>query len=130
MRWLGLIAVFGLACVAPLPSPTGTVVERQEGAKNETLNAVVRAFVSAAERRDFSTAYEYLSANWRTRYSVKRLEADFESEPLSLFRIQQAARSKNAWVFESETRASKEWGPGKMLQLELEPSGWKVSSLE
>jgi hypothetical protein len=126
MKWPSLHCV--MACTTPQHQLLDKTAAHEHG--DEILSATLNAFVSAAEQRDFSTVYEYLSSNWRTRYSVQRLEADFESEPLSLFRLQHAANSSSGWIFESATVASKEWQPGKKLKLVLESAGWKVAALE
>ena len=124
MKWLWFVLV--MACATPQHTLMGSGAVRED----QVLTDVVLAFASAAERREFSLAYEYLSVELRARYSVERLASDFDGEPLSLFRIQHAARSSNAWFFESGMRATKEWQPGKKITLVLETSDWKVASLE
>lgn len=135
MRALGVALAAGLAaCATPVqrgvqvaPPPSA----REVAGPAEDPTADLTGFLDAAERGDFEEVHARLAAPLRQRYSVERLKADFEAEPLSKERLARARRAmqRTPWIIEGQV-ARLPLGEGRLLRAVREAGGWKIATLE
>ncbi|MDX2014281.1 MAG: hypothetical protein SFW67_29040 [Myxococcaceae bacterium] len=131
MRWA--IGVLLMGCVAPIQSvkPSCPPCAEPSGAEPaDAVRAAARAFVSAAEARDFATAWSWLSGAWRDRYTPERLARDFDREPRGAGFVSRLKASLGGPVSLAGDRATISLGAERSARLVLEPGGWKLDSLD
>lgn len=87
-------------------------------------------FVAAVEARDFTTALELLSRDWRQRYDAARLERDFAAEPLGEARVRRLRQRLEGPMELSGAAALLPLGDGAQAALVVEQGGWKIAALE
>lgn len=92
--------------------------------------ATTERFVSAAEQRDFATAYSMLSGALRERYTPERLGRDFDGEPLAKERLQRIRAALSGPFTMSPEKAVLPLGTEKALTLVHVGEIWQVAALE
>jgi len=140
MRTCALACVLLCACVTPAkhvkprpkhaarvetPKPTDDSA-RPDDAQREQ----VRRFLEATQSRDFEAAWRLLAEPLRDRYTPKRLEADFDSEPLVGERLARIRKAIDLPFRVQGRRAYLELSEGRVLELVEEPTGWHIATLE
>lgn len=91
---------------------------------------MARAFVAAAEARDFAAAWSLLSGPWRDRYTPERLARDFDREPRGAGFVSRLKASFEAPVSIVGERATISLGTERQVRLVLEQAAWKIDSLD
>lgn len=134
--WCAAAAAGLLGCAtppAPMPSPA---VEPSRPAAAPPVDprvaarAVLARFIEAVEARDFGTALELLSQDWRKRYDVARLERDFAAEPLGEARVKRLRQHLDGPLDLSGPAAFLPLGDGARAALVVEQGGWRIAALE
>lgn len=120
-------------CVAPAQTvrPACPPCAEPSGAEPaQAVRAVARAFVAAAEARDFAAAWSLLSGPWRDRYTPERLARDFDREPRGAGFVSRLKASLEAPISIADERATISLGAERSVRLVLEQGGWKLDALD
>ncbi len=121
-------------CVAPGPTVRADgppcVEARPAVDATAEVRGAVKAFVEAAEARDFAAAWRLLAGPWRDRYTPERLAEDFEREPRGPGLVSRLKASLGAPVVVDGPKATLLVGGARVARLVLEPSGWRLESLD
>jgi hypothetical protein len=92
--------------------------------------ATLQRFLDAAERGDFSAAYELLSESWRARYTPERFKEDFEREPQAKERLARARQALAHAPVLREGVAEYPLGDGRAIRLVREGRAFRLAALE
>lgn len=117
--------------------PDGLAVVREEGRWKisdappaEGPKEVLARFIAAAERGDFTDAYQLLAAPWRAVYTPERLRQDFAAEPLAGERLARARAALAGEVVWTDGGAELPIAEGASVKLVREGGAFKVAALE
>lgn len=94
------------------------------------MRAVVRAFVAAAEAKEFEVVRGLLVRSLRERYSGALLARDFGAEPLAAARVAQIKAKVDGAFVERGESATLSWAEGRAVRLAREEGEWRISALE
>lgn len=137
---IAAVALGASACVHPGPTPeretadAGQVRSLAQPVAElvDVANArgAAHRFVSAAEKKDFESAYGQLSGALRARYTPQRLASDFSAEPLAVERLARVKAALAAPLRVIGNSAELPLGDGRAFRLVKEDGEWKVAALE
>jgi hypothetical protein len=134
---LALAASLGCSAAAPRSDPAANS-PAQAGAKPAThppaapdARDALEAFVTSADKGDFTTCWRSLAAPLRERYTPARLADDFaQARGLAEDKLARARAAMASAPRLQEGRAEFPVSERKAVRLVLEADGWKIAALE